>query len=135
MTSVNQEGESHCNRVLWVDDRPDNNIAQRQAGEALGLTFTLALSTTDALEQLSQQQFAAIISDMGRKEGPREGYVLLDTLRQRSDPTPFFIYAGSDAPEHRRETFEHGGQGCTNNAQELFMMVNRASMVALSDRA
>ena len=31
--------------VLWVDDDPDINIGERQALEALGLTFVLASST------------------------------------------------------------------------------------------
>jgi hypothetical protein len=52
--------------------------------------------------------------------------VLLDRLRQQGDRTPLFFYASSNAPEHKRETQEHGGQGCTNNAQELFEMVTRA---------
>jgi len=114
------------NHILWVDDRPHNNTYERQAFEALGLRFTLAVSTNEAFERLAQNKFAAIISDMGRLEGPREGYVLLDRLRQMGDHTPLFFYAASNAPEHKRETREHGGQGCTNNAQELFEMVTRA---------
>jgi len=120
-----QGDKSHRNQLLWVDDRPDNNINERQAFEALGIRFTLALSTKEALEKISQQQYAAIISDMGRKEGPREGYVLLDTLRKQGIQTPLFFYAASNAPEHKQETLAHGGQGCTNRAQELFQMVTR----------
>lgn len=112
--------------ILWVDDRPENNAYERKAFEALGLRFTLALSTEEAFLRLSQDKFAAIISDMGRKEAPREGYVLLDRLRKQGDKTPLFFYASSNAPEHKRETTEHGGQGCTNNAQELFEMVMRS---------
>lgn len=114
------------NQILWVDDNPDNNIYERQAFETMGLHFTLALSTDEAFERLSHSKFAAIISDMGRREGPREGYVLLDRLRKEGDRTPLFFYASSNAPEHRRETREHGGQGCTNDAQELFETVIRA---------
>jgi CheY-like chemotaxis protein len=114
------------NHILWVDDRPENNTYERQAFEAMGLRFTLALSTAEALERLSQLKYAAIISDMGRREGPREGYVLLDSLREKGNQTPLFFYASSNAPEHKRETREHGGQGCTNNAEELFEMVTRA---------
>jgi CheY-like chemotaxis protein len=121
-----QSPKSHKNQILWVDDRPDNNINERQAFEALGLRFTLVLSTKEALENISKQQYAAIISDMGRKEGPREGYVLLDALRQQGNQTPLFFYAASNAPEHKQETLDHGGQGCTNRAQELFQMVTRA---------
>jgi CheY-like chemotaxis protein len=114
---------TRSNDVLWVDDRPENNIHERQALEGAGVTFTLAQSTNEALEYLSRRRFIAIISDMGRREGPREGYVLLDTLRQRGDQTPLFFYAASNDPEHKHETAEHGGQGCTNNALELFNMV------------
>lgn len=111
------------NHVLWVDDHPDNNIYEQRALEAIGLKFSVATSTSEALELISSQPFAAIISDMGRREGPHEGYVLLDALRKQGNQTPFYIYAASNAPEHKRETFQHGGQGCTNNAEELFEMV------------
>jgi CheY-like chemotaxis protein len=119
-------GDGWRNHVLWVDDRPENNTYERQAFETMGLRFTLALSTDEAFERLTQTKFAAIISDMGRREGPREGYALLDRLRKEGDRTPLFFYAASNAPEHKRETREHGGQGCTNNAQELFQMLTRA---------
>lgn len=121
-----EAGDSWRNHILWVDDRPENNTFERQAFEAMGIRFTLALSTDEAFERLAQNQYAAIISDMGRREGPREGYVLLDRLREQGDRTPLFFYASSNAPEHKRETREHGGQGCTNNVQELFEMVTRA---------
>jgi len=114
------------NHILWVDDRPENNVYPRQAFEAFGLRFTLSLTTQEALDRLSSSRYAAIISDMGRREGPREGYVLLDTLRRDGNKTPLFFYAGSNSPAHKLETTEHGGQGCTNNAQELFQMVMRA---------
>ncbi len=119
-------GDGWRNHILWVDDRPENNVYERQAFEGVGLRFTLALSTDEAFEGLSQTKYSVIISDMGRREGPREGYVLLDRLRKEGDRTPLFFYAASNAPEHKRETREHGGQGCTNNAQELFEMVTRA---------
>lgn len=119
-------GEGWRNHILWVDDRPENNTYERQAFESMGIRFTLALSTDEAFEKLVDRKYAAIISDMGRREGPREGYVLLDRLRQQGDRTPLFFYASSNAPEHKRETLDHGGQGCTNKAQELFQMVTKA---------
>lgn len=112
--------------ILWVDDRPDNNIHERAALEAMGFQFTLALSTDEALQTLKKGSFGAIISDMGRREGPMEGYVLLDALRDKGDETPFFIYAGSNAPEHKRMAEERGAQGSTNRALELFELVTRA---------
>jgi CheY-like chemotaxis protein len=118
--------------VLWVDDNPRNNIYEQKAMEAVGIRFVLSEDTKDALALLShqpfgaRQPFGAVISDMGRREGPREGYVLLDAMRSGGDETPLFFYASSNAPEHKRETYEHGGQGCTNDGQELFEMVTKA---------
>lgn len=114
------------NKILWVDDRPENNVYERQALESMGFEFTLALSTAEALHLLSTRRFAVIISDMGRKEGPREGYVLLEAVRTQDNTTPFFIYAGSNAPQHKREAALRGAQGTTNVANELVEMVTRA---------
>ncbi|WP_295625821.1 PleD family two-component system response regulator [uncultured Nitrosomonas sp.] len=110
-------------RVLWVDDRPENNVYERQAFQAQGVEFSLALSTNEALDILKTNKFAVIISDMGRKEGPQEGYVLLDKLRSLGDTTPFVIYAGSNLPEHKRQAKKHGAIGSTNRADELFPLV------------
>ena len=109
--------------VLWVDDNPDNNSYQRQALEAIGVSFVLAKSTDEALNKISKQRFDAIISDMGRPPDSRAGYTLLDKLRSSGDQTPFIIYAGSRNPEHVAESRRHGAMGCTNNPNELFEMV------------
>lgn len=114
------------NKILWVDDRPENNIYERQALESMGFELTLALSTNEAFAILATRRFGAIISDMGRREGPREGYVLLETLRKSDRTTPFFIYAGSRAPKHQREAAMRGAQGTTNVAEELIDMILQA---------
>lgn len=114
--------DSH-NKVLWVDDHPENNLYERQAMESMGLEFTLALSTDEALQIFASQRFAAVISDMGRKEGLQEGYVLLEAIRRFDSKTPYFIYASSKAPHHQREAASRGAQGTTNIPQELVGMV------------
>lgn len=110
-------------RVLWVDDHPENNVYERKAFEAQGVKFTLARSTDEALKKLENNRYGAIISDMGRAEGPKEGYVLLEQLRNAGNETPFFIYAGSNLPEQKRMAVEKGAQGSTNRPQELYEMV------------
>ena len=126
VTTRPKEASGWGNQILWVDDRPENNTYEREAFEGIGLQFTLALSTQEAFEKLSEDKYSVIISDMGRREGPREGYVLLDRLRKEGDETPLFFYAASNAPEHIQETLDHGGQGCTNNPRDLFEMVTKA---------
>jgi len=109
--------------ALWVDDVPSNNVHERAALEALGVTIVLAKSTDEALEKLKRQRFDVIISDMGRLGDPEAGYTLLDALRSTGDRTPFIIYAGSRATEHRAEARRRGAVGCTNRPDELFEMV------------
>jgi CheY-like chemotaxis protein len=122
------DGVAHAwqKQILWVDDQPDNNVYERNALESMGIEFTLALSTQQALEILPKKRFAAIISDMGRKEGPREGYVLLEAVKAIDKDIPSFIYTGSNAPAHKREAAARGAQGSTNRLQELFDMVIQA---------
>lgn len=112
-------------RILWVDDRPQNNVYVREIMENYGLEFSLALSTSEALRLLKHESYRLVISDMGRREGPREGYVLLDTLRKEGNSTPLIFFAASRDPEHVAETLHHGGQGCTNDGAELIDMVIR----------
>lgn len=122
-TSKREKVNSFKNRILWVDDKPENNIYERKAFESQGIDFSLALNTNEAIDLLENNNYIAIISDMGRKEGNQEGYVLLDKIRKAGDDTPFFIYAGSNAPEHKQMARDRGAQGATNRADELYKMV------------
>jgi len=109
--------------ILWVDDRPSNNIYAQRALEALGLHFTVSTSTEDALKLLFEKKYDVIISDMGRPPDKRAGYTLLEKIKARQIDTPFIIYASSRSPEHVAESRRKGAIGCTNNPQELFEMV------------
>ena len=116
----------HRPEILWVDDRPENNVRERSAMASLGMHVTLALSTDDALENLRSRHFDVVISDMGRPPDLEAGYTLLDTMRAAGDMTPFVIYAGSNAPEHAERARKHGALGSTNHPTELIDLVVRA---------
>jgi CheY-like chemotaxis protein len=109
--------------VLWVDDRPDNNINERHSLEALGVSFVIATSTDEAIGKVERQSFDAIISDMSRPPDSQAGYTLLDKLRASGNRTPFIIYAGSRSPDDQAEARRRGALGCTNRPNELFEMV------------
>ncbi|MDR0895273.1 MAG: TIR domain-containing protein [Prevotellaceae bacterium] len=124
--NINQSVETINNKkdtILWVDDRPSNNIYERSVFEGMGLKFDLALSTNEALALLNSSKYVAIISDMGRVEGPNEGYVLLKEVRRKDKQTPFFIYAASNLPEHKILALSKGAQGSTNSFRELIDLV------------
>jgi CheY-like chemotaxis protein len=109
--------------VLWVDDRPQNNIYERGALNALGVRITISTSTEDALNRVRSQAFDVIISDMGRPPDKQAGYTLLEQLRKSGVSTPFVIYAGSNLPEHKEMATRRGAQGSTNRPQELLELV------------
>jgi len=115
-------GRSH---VLWVDDRPDYNVNERSAFEALGVSFALAHSTDEAVGLIKRGQFAAIISDLQRPEGDTAGYSLLELIRSEGIKTPFFVYTSVADRKRIDETIRRGGQGHTNSPHELFNMVMR----------
>lgn len=111
------------NEILWVDDIPANNDYEAKAFEAQGLKITWALSTGEACEFLNEKKFAVIISDMSRREGEDEGYVLLSQVKMAGYNTPYIIYSSSNLPEHKKLARERGALACTNRAQELFKLV------------
>lgn len=113
--------------VLWVDDMPANNTGERTAFEKYNVRIILATSTEDAMRQIrTNATIDAIISDMGRPPDQRAGYTLLKFVRDSGSRVPYFIYAGSRAPEHQREALARGAQGTTNIGSELIDMVLRS---------
>jgi CheY-like chemotaxis protein len=112
--------------VLWVDDRPDNNIIERQSMAAYNFDFELAASTGQALAKLQNRRYDAIISDMGRPPDSQAGYTLLEAVRESGNQTPYFIYAGSRAASHVQEALRRGAQGTTNRSDELLQMLLEA---------
>jgi CheY-like chemotaxis protein len=112
--------------LLWVDDNPNNNRYERLAFDIYGFDITLATSTKDALDVLAAQPFDLIISDMNRAEGPTEGWVLLDRMRESGDHTPFVIYSSTGRESSRNEAKRRGADDYVSNATDLFRAVTSA---------
>lgn len=111
-------------KILWVDDRPQNNRQLQQSLQALGMTIRLAESTGQAMERLTHERFDLVISDMGRPDDSRAGYTLLAQMRNAGIRLPLIFYsAGGNLPEHERLAREKGAFGSTNNGTELFRLV------------
>jgi CheY-like chemotaxis protein len=109
--------------ALWVDDNPQNNVHERAALEAIGISFVLSSSTNDALEKLDKQSFDLVISDMSRPPDDTAGFTLLDALRKAGKKIPFIIYAASSNPEFIAQAIQRGALGETNRPDELFKLV------------
>lgn len=110
-------------QVLWVDDKPDGNLHERQALEALGIRVSLAASTDEALTALGHRRFDVIISDMARPSDAQAGCTLLEQLRSNGNQTPIIFYTASSNPSRSEEARKRGALGSTNRASELIKMV------------
>ena len=104
--------------ILWVDDNPVNNELAVRALRKFGLDIEQETSTEAAMAAFQRRKFDLVISDMGRGSDMRAGYGLLQLLRDGGSEVPFFIFAGSDTPEFRREAAERGAQLSTNDMLE-----------------
>jgi CheY-like chemotaxis protein len=117
--------------LLWVDDRAErSNAFARTAFESLGWGITLVRSTDEAMNELQQHSYDAIISDMRRPEGDREGHRLLKLVREAGINTPFYIHSGENSADLVSDTMRLGGNGHTSSAGNLFEMVVRQSLMS-----
>jgi CheY-like chemotaxis protein len=87
--------------MLWVDDRPMNNVYEASIFKRLGASIVFARSTKEALMFLNQDNYDLIISDVHRAEeginNPNAGYELLEALDRQKIQIPLVFYTGSVA--------------------------------------
>src|SRR5262245_23892188 len=96
-------GVFHGVRVLWVDDRPNNNVFERRAMQALGHNFEMAQDTTDAIQKLNDGDFDLVISDMSRPSGDKAGFELLSAVRKEWPSLPVIFYTEQVRREKERQ--------------------------------
>lgn len=87
--------------ILWVDDKPMNNVYESSVLKRLGASILFARSTDEALAFLSRDNFDLIISDVHRDENgrsnPNAGYELLEKIGRTNRKIPFIFYTSSAA--------------------------------------
>lgn len=88
-------------RVLWVDDRPENDNNERRMFQQLGVYCDFAQTTEAALEYLKEYEYHCVISDMEREGIKPEtisktaGIELIRLMRSRQIMLPVILYVGS----------------------------------------
>lgn len=106
--------------VLWVDDNPEYQVYERNALEQLGVKFTLAKSTGEAIPLIKQHKYRLVITDFARSDDPNAGYTLLSELKKLQPSTPLIIYSASANQQFIAEAKQKGVFTETNQAQVLF---------------
>lgn len=117
---LNGEPPDTIGRILWVDDHPENiQVERRYFGERKVSVYHVP-STAEALALLAMYDYDAVISDMGRTEGPLAGIKLVQEMRTRGDATPFVVYTIVPSEAQRTLVSESGGQAVAVTSDELY---------------
>lgn len=117
------EAPSVKGRILWVDDHPQNNEAERQYLQQHNLAVYLTTTTEEALMLTSMYQYDVIITDMGRQQDPLAGLKLTKTLRETGNTTPIYIYTIIPSEAQQQLVFQFGAQGIAVDDESLYQLL------------
>lgn len=117
------EAADSVGRVLWVDDNPHNNSAERRFLERNKIAVYQVTTTEEALQLLAMYEYGAVISDMNRHDKPLDGIALVKEMRRRNDRTPFILYSVVPSEAQRLYVAQAGGQAATVTPEELYAAV------------
>jgi len=111
-------------RVLWVDDRPANNEFERKLLRPHGIVFDSVVSTAEAIEQLVNESYDLVITDLGRQgssdRSASAGAAFLDQPVIRDGGPPVIVYAGTWALAQRADLVRRGA---------IEVMANRDALI------
>ena len=114
-------------RVLWVDDRPSNNELERRLLRPHGIVFDCVVSTAEAVEQLVNESYDLVITDLGRQgssdRSSTAGAAFLEHPAVRDGGPPVIVYAGAWAVAQRRELIGRGAVDVMASREQLIATV------------
>jgi CheY-like chemotaxis protein len=114
-------------RVLWVDDRPANNEFERKLLRPHGIVFDSVVSTAEAIEQLVNETYDLVITDLGRQgssdRSASAGAAFLDQPVIRDGGPPVIVYAGNWALAQRADLVRRGAIDVMANREALIESV------------
>lgn len=116
-------------RVLWVDDQPSNNEEERRLLRPDGIIFDNVVSTAEAIEQLKNESYDLVITDLGRRgssdASALAGASFIDQAALRSGGPPVIVYASAWGLRHADDLRQRGATVVTASRSELLDSVRR----------
>jgi CheY-like chemotaxis protein len=107
-----------------VDDRPANNEFERKWLRSHGIVFDSVVSTDEALEQLANESYDLVITDLGREHSSDRsataGAAFLDQPIVRKGGPPVIVYAGVWALTQRNDLVRRGALDVMASREQLF---------------
>lgn len=114
-------------RVLWVDDKPSNNEYERKRLRVQGLVFDCVVSTEEARQQLENETYDLVITDLSREHSSDRsvtaGEDFLDQPILKNGGPPVIVYAGHWAMAKRADLLAQGALEVTNDRAVLLRTV------------
>ncbi len=108
-------------RVLWIDDRPQNNQQYRDSwSKSLGIHFKLATTSSEASNYLNTERFDLVISDLGRPGEELTGQITLDIVAGRA---PVVFFTNKRGLNLRGTLLSAGAREVTNSVGALSELV------------
>ncbi len=110
-------------RVLWVDDLPANNEIERKTLRPHGIVFDNVVSTSEAVDQLANESYDLVITDLGRAHSSDSsqtaGVAFLKHPSIVQGGPPVIVYASQWAVRRRDELLGLGASEVTANRRQL----------------
>jgi CheY-like chemotaxis protein len=114
-------------RVLWVDDQPANNEAERRQLRPHSIVFDNVVSTAEASEQLANETYDLVITDLGRRgssdRSASAGATFVEQLATRDGAPPVIVYASDQAMRQRDDLMRQGAREVTASQGRLLEAV------------
>jgi hypothetical protein len=107
-------------RILWMDDRPGNNLFERATFKSMGISISPATSTDGAVAMLQAEPADVLISDMERDGNMEAGFQLLKKIQGLLERPGMISYVGS---LDRGRGTPPGAFGITNRPDESIHLV------------
>jgi CheY-like chemotaxis protein len=108
-------------RILWVDDKPENNAVLVASLVNRGFQIEQSLTTEDAEILFDAGEFDIVISDMGRGADRAAGLGLIKALRRRNTSVPILIFSSNKAAAVYREAALAAGADLITDSATLLL--------------
>ena len=104
-------------RILWIDDRPNNNTIEIGLLRNFGAVVDLALSNEDARERLRSAVYDVVLSDITRGKDDEDGKNIVPEVKDAVLSPPLIFYVGKERP------LPEGAFGLTIRLDELLHLI------------
>ncbi|MFG1394682.1 response regulator [Xanthobacter agilis] len=114
-------------KILWVDDYPSNNAFLVERLRSSGYHVDISTTTTNAIDKISSDNYAMLITDLGRMEDgenhPMAGRDLIAAIRVTYPTMPCLIFSSARAMNMVDQLLAAGATDVTSSGTDVLQFV------------